>query len=81
MPEYSFYDSQTRQTFSDFMTIVEKEQFLATNPHINQLLSAPAIGDSIRLGLKKPDSEFRDLLKRIKNKHSSGITSSNINTF
>lgn len=64
------------------MSISEREEYLKANPHVNQqIVSAPSLGDPVRLGLKKPDSGFRDRLKEIKKAHSRGITRSTINTF
>lgn len=48
---------------------------------VQMLNGSPAIGDSIRLGLRKPDSAFRDRLKEIKKHHSRGLTDSTVNTF
>jgi len=81
MPTYQFLNNETQETFEDMLSIKELDIFLKKNPHITQTLSAPAIGDSIRLGLKKPDSAFRDRLKEIKKTHSKGFTRSTINTF
>jgi hypothetical protein len=41
------------------------------------ITQAPPIGDPHRLGLKKPDAGFRDVLKNIKSHHKR----SNINTW
>jgi hypothetical protein len=81
MPTYQFLNNETQETFEDMLSIKQLEKFLKKNPHITQLLSAPSIGDSIRLGLRKPDSAFRDRLKEIKKAHSKGFTRSTINTF
>ena len=82
MPTYKFLDTTNNEEFVEFMSITEMEDFLAKNTHIQPLVNgAPAIGDSIRLGLKKPDSAFRDKLKEIKKAHSKGFTRSTINTF
>lgn len=60
------------------MGITEADEYLAKTPEVERLMNgAPALADPTRLGLKKPDSEFRDVLKRIKSKHRG----SNINTF
>lgn len=82
MPTYTFLNTNSGETFTTIMSIAEREEYLKANPHIQQqLISAPALGDSIRLGLKKPDNGFRDRLKEIKKQHSKGITRSTINTF
>lgn len=82
MPSYTFLNTDSGEVFTTIMSIAEREDYLKANPHIQQqLISAPALGDSIRLGLKKPDNGFRDRLREIKKQHSKGITRSTINTF
>ena len=82
MPSYTFLNTTSGETFTTIMSIAEREDYLKANPHIQQqLISAPSIGDSIRLGLKKPDNGFRDRLKEIKKAHSKGFTRSTVNTF
>ena len=82
MPTYLFLNTETGEKISEFMTITEMEGFLASNPNMQPLMNgAPSIGDSIRLGLRKPDSSFRDRLKEIKKHHSKGLSRSSINTF
>lgn len=82
MPSYTFLNTDNGETFTVIMSISEREEYLKANPHINQqIVSAPSLGDPIRLGLKKPDDGFRDRLKEIKKHHSKGITKSTVNTF
>jgi len=78
MPIYTFHNTETDEHFEDFMSIAAKEEYLQLNPHIKQtILHAPALGDPTRLGLKKPEGGFRDLLKDIKKRNRK----SNINTW
>lgn len=52
------------------MPISELDEYKAQNPHLQQLIkTAPAIADPTRLGIKKPDSGFRDVLKKVKKAH------------
>ncbi len=82
MPTYTFLNTNTGEQLTEIMSIAEREEYLASNPHIQQqIVSAPSLGDSIRLGLKKPDNGFRDRLKEIKKAHSKGLTKSTVNTF
>ena len=82
MPSYTFKDLNTGEEFNVIMSMNEREEFVASNPHMQQVIhSAPALGDSIRLGLKKPDNGFRDRLKEIKKAHSRGLTKSTVNTY
>lgn len=80
MPIYSFRDKNTQETFDEMMTWDQKVQFLEENPHIESIItSAPAIGDSVRLGLKKPDQGFRDVLKNIKS--NKAYSNNKVNDF
>lgn len=80
MPTYAFRDNNTGEEWQDFMSISALDEFLATNPHITQLVNGAPMISSGR-GMGKPDQGFRDLLKDMKKKHSRGITRSTINTF
>lgn len=80
MPTYSFRDKNTDETFDRLMTYSQKVEFLQENPHLESvILSAPGIGDPVRLGLKKPDQGFRDVLKNIKS--NKAYTGNKINDF
>lgn len=82
MPSYTFINNETGETFTTIMSMTEREEYLANNPNVQQqIVSAPALGDSIRLGLRKPDNGFRDRLREIKKAHSKGFTKSTVNTF
>lgn len=82
MPSYTFKNTKTDEVIDMIMSMAEREIFLVKNPHMQQqICSALSIGDSVRLGLKKPDSGFRDRLREIKKQHSGGFTRSTINTF
>ena len=69
MPLYSFRNKDTNEVIEDFMTISERDQFLSRNPEYVQELAAPPIGDSVRLGVKRIDNGFNDVLKKAKNAH------------
>jgi len=73
MPTYTFVDKNTNETFEKIMSISEREQYLQSNPHIEQALNAPAIGDPVRLGVKKTPDGFQQLLThaRTSHKHST----------
>ncbi len=63
------------------MSMSSLNKFIKDNSHLEFIVGAPAIGDSIRLGLRKPDAAFRDRLKEIKKQHSKGFSKSTVNTF
>lgn len=65
-----------QEIITKFMTISERDEFLLTNPHMKQTLCAPPTGDSVRLGVRKIDRGFNDVLTKAKKAHLH----SNINT-
>jgi len=70
MPTYTFKNKDTEEVFDISMSISERDQYVQDNPHLQQLITgAPAIGDPVRLGLRKPDAGFRDVLKKAKEAH------------
>lgn len=79
MPTYTFKDNITGAIFDKIMPMSEREKYLAENPHYEQLIVNPfAIGDSIRLGVRKPDDGFRDVLREVRKHHP---LADGINTF
>lgn len=82
MPNYTFLNTETNEYYELYMSVAEREQYVKDNPAMQQVIhSAPALGDSIRLGLRKPDDGFRDRLREIKKAHSKGFSKSTVNTF
>lgn len=75
MPTYSFRNNDTQEQFDKLMSIAAKEKYLAENPNIQQIHTGSGflgIGDPVRLGLRKPDASFRDVLKKAKvHKHNT----------
>lgn len=71
---YNFYDKKKKRSFTDSMTISEKDKFLKENPHIEQRPpSKMNLGDAIRMGVTKPPSDFQKyVLGRIKARHPLG---------
>ena len=78
MPTYDFKDKETGEIIERVMKISDRETFLYENPQYESiLLSAPSIGDPVRLGIRKPDAGFREVLQKAKAAHPLG----KINTF
>jgi hypothetical protein len=77
MPNYSFRNKETGEEFDLSLSMADRETYLTENPQIEQILTSINIADPSRLGLRKPDSGFRDVLKNIKKKHRG----SKINTW
>jgi len=70
MPTYSFRDENTLEEFEEIMSNSERELLLEENPHIKQTFKRfPGIVDSVRIGVRRPDDNFRDVLKKAKNAH------------
>ena len=69
MPTYSFRNKDTNEVTTEFLTLKEREQFLQDNPNFDQLLTAPAYADSVRLGVRKIDRSFNDVLIKAKKAH------------
>lgn len=66
MPLYNFKNKSTEEVTERFMSISAMEQFLVDNPDMEIYhASAPAIGDTVRMGMKKTPESFRNLLKNI----------------
>jgi hypothetical protein len=82
MPTYCFRNKSTNKYHEEFMSISALELYLSNNLDLEvSITGAPSIGDPVRLGIRKPDSSFRDVLKEIKGKHDAKFTRSTINTF
>jgi len=70
MPVYSMRNNETLEEFEINIKYSELEEYLKTNPHIQQIFTRfPGTGDPVRLGLKRPDDNFRDVLKKAKSAH------------
>ncbi len=66
MPLYSMRNNTTQEEFEVSLKYSELEQYLIDNTDIQQIFNKfPGFGDSIRLGVRKPDDGFRDVLKHI----------------
>jgi hypothetical protein len=79
MPTYNFYNIKTKKSFMAEMKISEREEFLKSNPHIQQTLTPTPSIDPYVAGRKRTDSRFRDRLQKIKeNNHGSTIRTDNL---
>lgn len=66
MPLYDFKDTNTGEIFEKFMSISSKAQYLKENPHIEPVLSGlPPLIDPVRLGIRKTDNGFREVMQKI----------------
>lgn len=70
MPTYNFLNTETGDEFESFMKISEREEFLKNNPHIQPVLTAPAIvsGVSTSTQNRVPDG-FKEVLSKVAEAH------------
>lgn len=73
MPLYSFENTDTGEQFDLSMKMAELDTYLAENKNIRQIFTQLNIGDSVRLGIKKPPSDFsKYVLGRVKETNPLG---------
>jgi hypothetical protein len=65
MPTYTFFNKDNEEIFDKLMSWNSREAYLKENPNLEIIMGAPARGDSIRLGIKKPDQGFNEVLSKI----------------
>ena len=69
MPLYEFRNKETGEVFEKMMSISSKEEYLKENPNVESYISsAPPTIDSVRLGVRKTDQGFKEVLQRIHEK-------------
>jgi hypothetical protein len=68
MPTYDFKDTTTGEVFTRIMKIADREQYLQDNPHIETVLTSPNFIDPVRLGVRKVDNGFKEVLQRVHEK-------------
>lgn len=69
MPNYTFEDTENKDVFVKFMKIAELEQYLKDNPQLKQVITPSSFGDSVRMGFRKHDNGFREVLSKVKESH------------
>jgi hypothetical protein len=77
MPTYHFENRVTRELHDDFMSISEMEKWMEQNPDWEPVMQPTVALDPMRMGIKKPDARFTDLLKGMKKAYKG----STIDTF
>jgi hypothetical protein len=68
MPTYQFRNTQTDEEFEVLMKISEREEYLKNNPHIQPIISAPALVTGVSTSNKVPDG-FKEVLSKVAEKH------------
>jgi hypothetical protein len=70
MPTYEFLNKKTNEVIQKTLRISELDNFKANNPELEVYITgSPGLSDPARLGVIKPASGFRDLLKSMKKSH------------
>lgn len=71
MPIYTIRDnSNSSRQYEVNLKWNELQTMLYINPHLEQIIvKAPSIGDSVRLGIRRTDDGFNDMLKSIKKRN------------
>lgn len=65
MPTYTFRYKNTEEIFDKFMSWDDRQKYLEENQNLEVLMGAPAIGDSVRLGIRRTDDGFKEVLSKI----------------
>ena len=79
MPTYTFKDTNTGETFDQFMNINSREQYIKDNPHLEQIhTGSAALVDPVRLGIRKVPDGFREVLNKIHEKMPGSTLKDNI---
>jgi hypothetical protein len=68
MPTYQFLNTQTGEEFEVLMKISEREEYLKNNPHIQSVLTAPALVSGVSTSNKVPEG-FKEVLSKVAEKH------------
>lgn len=66
MPIYTVRNNVTGEVKDITMKIAARDQYLLDNPDCEFIITqAPSLGDSIRLGIKRPDNAWKEVLQKI----------------
>lgn len=78
MPIYSIQNVDTDEIFDVNLKYAELIEYLHEHSNLKQIFTKfPGVVDSARIGVRKVDDNFKDVLKKAKESHRG----SNINTF
>jgi hypothetical protein len=68
MPIYRFRNTETGEETEKMMKIAELDTYRAENPHLQTIITAPMICDPVRVGARKMDTGFKEVLQRVHEK-------------
>lgn len=69
MPTYNFLNKKTNESFSKEMKISELDDYLKSNPDLQQTLQVISLVSPYSVGRTRTDSQFRDRLNKIKERN------------
>jgi hypothetical protein len=80
MPIYEFRNKETSEVIEKFMSMSSREEYLKENPNMETVISGGAnFIDPVRLGIRKPDQGFKEVLQRIHEKTPGSQLNKNSN--
>jgi hypothetical protein len=69
MPLYEFRNRETNEVIEKFMSMSSREEYLKENPEMEVVISGgSAFIDPVRMGIRRPDQGFKEVLQRIHEK-------------
>jgi hypothetical protein len=72
MPTYQFLNTETDEEFEVLMKISEREEYLKNNPHIQPVLTAPALVSGVSTSNSRTGrvpSGFNEVLSKVAEAH------------
>lgn len=72
MPTYQFFNTETDEEFEVLMKISEREEYLKNNPHIQPVLTAPALVSGVSTSNSRTGrvpSGFNEVLSKVAEAH------------
>tara|TARA_R100000231_G_scaffold91263_1_gene68848 strand:- start:290 stop:535 length:246 start_codon:yes stop_codon:yes gene_type:complete len=75
MPTFTFRNKKTEEVFEKKLKISERESFLSDNPNLEQIHTNINLGDPVRLGVRRTDDGFREVMSKIhENNYKSNLS-------
>ena len=66
---YEFRNKETNEVIEKFMSMSSREEYLKENPNMEAVISGGShFIDPVRMGIRKPDQGFKEVLQRIHEK-------------
>ncbi len=59
MPNYSYYDPESKDTYTLTMTISEMLEYEKENPNLERIYEKLNLVDPVRIGVTRPPSDFQ----------------------